>query len=191
MKLFKKILILSCFLVPVVVQGQQSQADGDGCKLLERVLDHSLFKEMPFSLVDTVYVYEEGENLFSPCGVFANPEGKFHYSWSQSERGWFAVAQNDSQLFAGVRKMIRATDTVLFYRTSLLVTLSVRQGKQSMMAFEDESRHRLRYRLCPYRKYVTVWVVWKRDPVSPVNEVAALTYRKKKGEYILVAYGRS
>ena len=188
MNLLKKTLIPLCLLVPVVAHGQM---DASCCKLVERVLNDTILKGMPFSLVDTIYVYEEGEKHFSSCGVFTNPEGKYHYSWSRSERGWFTIAQNDSQTLAGVRRMTRITDTAVFYRTSLLVTLSVRQGKQSMVAIEDESRHRIRYRLCSYRKYATVLVAWKTDPLSPVNEVIILTYRKKKGDYLLVACGVS
>lgn len=187
MKLFNKIIFISCLLI--TLRGY-SQINQEYCVLLSTVLNHSIFQHLPFTLVDTIYVYEDGEKHFSECD-FSNEEKKFYYTWNNYEKWWMKDGNIDSQLIYAVKSIVRTTDTGVIYRTSLLIQISFKQGKQSVVAVDDKCRNKIRYYLLSYKKYISVWIAWKADPNSSINQVVCLTYKKKKNDYILISYGMS
>ena len=79
-KILNSLALCAIMLMCPAVHGQNR---ADDCLLIKEVLNHKLFQSVPFSLVDTVYVYEKDEKRFADCDVFGSQGGKFYYAWEK------------------------------------------------------------------------------------------------------------
>ena len=180
-KILNSLALCAIMLMCPAVHGQNR---ADDCLLIKEVLNHKLFQSVPFSLVDTVYVYEAGEKRFADCDVFGSQGGKFYYAW---EKVAPVVIRNSASLNDGKYMKCSTDSGTVYYKTSLLVTVYVKKGKQSWKAVEDKSLHPVRHFLSSYRKYSSVWISWSER----IDSSVCMTFKKKKGGYVLVSVGQS
>jgi hypothetical protein len=180
-KILNSLALCAIMLLCAAVHGQNP---ADDCMLIKEVLNHNFFQSTPFSLVDTIYVYEKGEKRFADCDVFGIQGGKFYYTW---EKVAPVVIRDSASLHDGKYMKCSTDSGTVYYKTSLLITVYIKQGKQSWKSVEDKSLHPVRHLLSSYRKYSSVWISWSERLDSSV----CMTFKKKKGGYVLVSVGQS